>query len=194
MTKHKRAGDWCILRTSGGKTLALANSLGEAGFEVWTPRYIQVRAKRDHSKLLADKRVEQEIAITPTFVFARADRIADLVSILAVPVNPHPAFSLFRHAGRIPLIADVEIAGLRLAEERSRIKSRRAKRRALVMGQRVKFSTGAFAGMGGEVIKVNRNGKAAMVAFGGGLEVEIEAWQLPEDVVCNDSSDLGEAA
>jgi transcription antitermination factor NusG len=184
MARHKDG--WIILRTSGAKTIPLSESLAQAGFDVWTPRYIQTGKK-------GGKDVETQISIIPTFLFARAVHIADLAEISEAPVSQHPDFSFFRHAGRIPLIADSEIGGLRKAEEQSRVKSRRSKRRALVMGQRVKFTQGAFAGMGGEVVKLNRNGKAALVAFGGGLNVEIEAWQMPDDLVCNDTSELGES-
>lgn len=178
---------WVILRTSGAKTLPLARSLGEAGFEVWTPNYTEPANE-------ARRRPERSVPILPTFLFARADRISDLAAILALPINPHPAFSFFRYTGRIPLIADSQIEGLRLVEEHSRIKSRRSKRRALVMGQRVNFDRGAFAGMKGEVVKLKNGGKSALVAFHGGFQIEIEAWQMPEDVVCNDTSRLGNVA
>lgn len=51
-----------------------------------------------------------------TFVFARADGEPDLIPILALPVSPHPAFSIFRYAGGVPLIREGQVDSLRRAE------------------------------------------------------------------------------
>ena len=106
-----------ILRTSGGQTLPLAASLGGAGFPVWTPartlrRYMP--AKTPSGKRL----VETQVPILPTFVFARESALEALAIAAAQSPSPHPAFSVFRHGGRVPLVAEREVRGLRDEEER----------------------------------------------------------------------------
>ena len=178
---------WCILRTSGGKTLALAASLSAAGFEVWTPEGLQTR-RRPRS----NSTVQRAMAIAPTFVFARMEHLPELVALRDSLGNPHPPFSLFRHAGRIPLVADTDISGLRSAEDRARLSERKSKRRKLVMGQRVSFSDGAFGGMSG--IVQEQSGSYALVAFGGGMTIKIASWLFDQDDIQDCSSHLGAAA
>ncbi|GGB21409.1 hypothetical protein GCM10011380_08710 [Sphingomonas metalli] len=108
---------WLILRTSGGQTLPLAASLGAAGFAVWTPARVlrrSIPAKTPSGKRL----IATDAPILPTFVFAAE---ADLLRLAAAAVelpSPHPAFSIYRHGGRVPLVGDSEIAGLREEEAR----------------------------------------------------------------------------
>lgn len=109
---------WCILRMSGGQTLPLARSLRSAGFDVWTPaRTIRrtVRAKT----ISGTRQLEIEVAILPTFVFASERDLGLLADAAAQSISPHPAFSIFRQRGLIPLVGDAEIAGLRGEEERA---------------------------------------------------------------------------
>jgi len=181
------SGAWCILRTSPGRTLSLADSLAGAGFEVWTPRQMTVR-KRPRSTI----RIEREMPIAPTFIFAKSSHLSELAALRSRPVNPHPPFSIFRHAGRIPLIADAEVEGLRREEERLHVRSRRSKRRAYVLGQRVRLTEGAFAGMSGVVERAT--GKYVLVAFGGNFEMEIGSWLLSPDEVQHEPSHIGAAA
>ena len=178
---------WCILRTSGGKTLTLARSLVAAGIDAWTPMLVTKR-RRPRSKV----QIEIDAPILPTFVFARAAHIPDLYRALAAPMNPHPAFSVMRHAGRIPLVGDSSMASLRAeeqaaADEHSR-KAERARRAKLKargevppIGTVVRVKLVAFTGMTG-VVEVAK-GRAAVVNFGGGLTFTIEAWLLTPDAV-----------
>lgn len=109
---------WCILRTNGGQTLPLARSLRESGFDVWTPaRTIRriVKAKTPSGT----RQFDIELPILPTFVFARERDLGLLADAAVELVSPHPDFSIFRHGGRIPLVGDGEIAGLRGEEERA---------------------------------------------------------------------------
>ena len=108
--------DWCILRTSGGRTLNLACSLAEAGFDVWTPTRT---IKRPHGKPDAKGRratIEINLPILPTFVFAQASGLATFAHMAGYPAHQHPPFLLFSHAGRIPLIEDASVCGLREEE------------------------------------------------------------------------------
>ena len=108
---------WCILRTGGGRTLPLMRSLRAAGFDVWTPARTlrrNIRAKT----LSGTRQIETEVPILPTFVFAREQDLVALADTAAREPSPHPAFSLFRHAGRVPLVSDGSVAGLRAEEAR----------------------------------------------------------------------------
>jgi hypothetical protein len=110
---------WCILRTSGGRTLALADSLMAAGIEAWTPRRTLRREKPGRCRLIDGSKpvVEIEAPILPTIVFVPAGAMAALATIAADPASPHPPFSLFRHGDRYPLIGVAELRGLRQAEQ-----------------------------------------------------------------------------
>jgi hypothetical protein len=73
------AGTWCILRTSGGRTVPLARSLAAVGFEVWTPvRTIRRPAPGQGRRLVMSQRrklIDVDLAILPGFV-VRAGRSA----------------------------------------------------------------------------------------------------------------------
>jgi hypothetical protein len=106
---------WIILRTAGGQTLSLAKSLNEASIEAWTPertlrRY--VRANTPSGK----RAIESQIAILPTFVFARGAFQDELVKLANLDRTPHPAFTVFIVDGRVPHICEAEITGLREEE------------------------------------------------------------------------------
>jgi hypothetical protein len=192
-----RGNDWCILRTSGPRTLTLADSLTAAGLEAWTPR-------KTTRRRLPRSRVHREIVapILATFVFARAAHRDELRGIIARRIqhhaDQHPQFSIFEHAGRIPLIADAQVAGLRAEEDRAtaaykivtdreaasaehnarrqRVAELRASSPTYEIGARVTVPQVAFAGMTG-VVEQGR-GKKPAVNFGGGIVIEIEAWLL----------------
>jgi hypothetical protein len=111
---------WCILRTRGGQTLPLARSLRDAGLDVWSPaREIRKTVRRGTH---TEQRLEIAIPILPTFVFAREQDLASLDDLIQEAIadeySPHPAFSIFRYNGRIPLIGDSEVVGLREEEAR----------------------------------------------------------------------------
>jgi hypothetical protein len=109
---------WCILRTSGGRTLALADSLTKAGFEAWSPRKTLKRIKAGVKPRLDGTRptIEVDAAILPTFVFARAKDLSVLAQVACADITPHPPFSIFRYGGRYPVIADASVIGLQDAE------------------------------------------------------------------------------
>ncbi len=110
---------WIILRTSGGQTLPLTRSLREAGVDAWSPaRTLRRVTQRGRP---SERRFEIDVPILPTFVFAREAQIATIADAASDPSGRHPAFSIFRHGGRIPLIADGEISGLRGEEEREAV-------------------------------------------------------------------------
>lgn len=161
---------WCILRTSGSRTLKLHGSLAASGIEAWTPWRTQ--AKRvPRSKLKTKTRVP----ILPTFVFVKACHLPSLVAALTDPLSPHPSFSLFQHVGRVPLIADHEIDGLREAAE-GETQRRTAfgvigKPRKFDDGDEVAVPEGAWTGLSGLV--EDCDGRFALVCFHGRVRIKI---------------------
>ena len=137
----RAANDWLILRTSGGRTLRLAQSLADAGFGVWTP--VQTLSKR---RGRTRERVAYNAPIMPTFVFAQAQHLGELARISALPFSDHPDFSIFRHMGRVPLISDTEVAEARHVEERSRRAALVGTRKSFVVGQPVRCPRGLVLG------------------------------------------------
>lgn len=201
---------WCILQTAGGRTLPLARSLTAAGVEVWTPvRTIRRPAPGQRRRLVMGQRrkmIEVDVAILPGFVFARASALTDLVRISFDEGSRHPAFTVFQVAGRVPLVSDASVAGLRQEEERAAafaqsvrdaetqeearriraefMRTERARRAALRRESRV-FSIGekvkiddmpAMTGMTGRVIA--SNGTSATIDFGGRFPMKVEAWRV----------------
>jgi len=180
MGRATETAGWCILRTSGGRTLKLARSLADAGFDVWSPMQTATR-RRGRTR----ERVEFDAPIMPTFVFARAAQLTDIIRALAAPSSRHPPFSIFRHAGRIPLIAEREIAHLRAEEAKWRDRAARAAAKAsrhdFVAGQRVRVDQPAFAGLEG--IVEEGGDQFALVAFNGAVRLKIATFLLRTDEV-----------
>ena len=114
-----KSGDrWCILRTSGGRTLGLVTWLREVGITAWTPKKTFKRQKPGRCNYIDGKKptIEIDAPIMPTFVFATADAVAQLLELAADDDPLRPPFSVFTHTGRIPLVGGREIEGLRNAE------------------------------------------------------------------------------
>lgn len=177
--------DWCILRTAGSSTLRLQQSLAMAGFETWTPIELQVKRERR-----SGERIERMVAVMPSYVFAHADRLPDLVFIASAPLNPHPAFSVFRHLDRFPLVADRELSELRAIERKAAARSSRVK---FDRGRNVRTSVEAFQGLTGQVVETSR-GQYTLVAFPGfGIPIKFASWQL-SDVELEQTNSAARAA
>lgn len=114
---------WCVLSTTGGRTLPLARSLAAAGLEVWTPtRTIRRPAPGQRRRLHMGQRrkmIEVDVAILPGFVFARVAHLADLAALSHDPACRHPAFTVFQLGGRAPMVSDASVTGLREEEARA---------------------------------------------------------------------------
>lgn len=189
-------GDWIILRTASSRTLQLAASLNEAGFEAWTP--VEVR---DRLAARTRKPVEQSIAITPSFVFAPSDRLRELLALSRSPnltcqvwdaklrrmvSKGHPHFTVFHLHGRCPTITETSLAPLHELESKLATilsaRRERAKRKGepprFKAGDRVRISEGAFGGLDLEVVEAN-TGKMVLVTYQGWVNpIEISAWTL----------------
>jgi len=178
---------WCILRTAGARTLPLMKSLEKAGLSAWTPLRIH-RRRRPRSKQL----VEREVAIMPTFVFVRKQHAIELLTIAANPVNPHPAFSIFRHNGRLVDVQDREIAGLRAEEDRWAKAERKTRCRRFDTGSTVRVTDGPAQGLEG--IVEESDGQFALVCFGGAIRFKVGTWLLGDEQVENANPAMGIAA
>ena len=182
------ADGWIILRTSGPRTLKLAASLNAAGVDAWTPIGTARRRARGQKN-----RRDVPAPITPTFVFARAHHLADLLRHAAVPARQHPDFSILHDRARVPVIHDASLVPLRQAEEGARLQQRKSAPRSARLGASVTLTSGAFAGMTGLVESSSE--REAAVNFGGGFIVTIATYLLPEDVLsARTSADLSLAA
>lgn len=174
----RKGQDWCILRTSGSKTLALADSLKKVGYDVWTP--VERRSRR---KPRSQKLIEITIPVMPTYVFARADTLPDMVRLSEALVSPHPNFSVFRYHGAFPLVSEVSLAPIRAVEARTAPKEAWP---AFTQGERVKLSQAGFEGMSGMVEM--EQGQFVLVAFPGfSTPIKVSALLLERDgVECAD--------
>lgn len=114
---------WCILRMAGPRTLALAHSLGRAGFTVWAPVKTIMRPIPGQRRNLAlgKRRAMREVnvPILPGFAFVAAGEIAGIGSVALDPLSPHHPFSVLQVAGRAPVIGEKSLSGLREAEGRA---------------------------------------------------------------------------
>ncbi len=160
------------------RTLKVATSLREAGIEIWTPVVIH---KRRAPRTKAVTSVERPIA--PTFAFAAAEHIEQLLAIRRDPLSPHPAFSLLHHRGDVVRIKDSDLAGLRAAqvdEQRKAGSLGKQRPAAIEVGVGVRMDEGPFAGMSG--IVTSSDGRRTYLNFGGLLgRCEIETSQIQPD-------------
>ncbi len=164
------ADSWCILRTKGSSTLRLARSLAIAGIEAWTPIEYQDRKSR---KL--GGRVETAIAVMPTYVFAHAKHLIDLLAEADAQFSAHPDFSVFRYADKFPLIRDKHLAGLRAIERKAAAENKPV---VFPRDESVRVPDGPFQGLTGRVIEDSK-GKHTLVAFPGcNFPIEFASWQL----------------
>lgn len=186
------ASQWCILRTSGPRTLLLAKSLNEAGIAAWTPTGGGSR-RRPRSR----DRIDYEVPILPTFVFAKAGWLAELNRCRDTLANPHPPFSIFHYCGTIPIVSDDEISSLRAAESDARrdaeLARRKSSRHTFRVGNCVRLDDdSAFAGMTG-IVK-DGDDKFALVSFGGNFVLKIATFLLSPDALQDAQPDNGTAA
>jgi transcription antitermination factor NusG len=182
-------GAWCILRCSNGKTLELAASLTDAGFEAWSPRVIVVKRAGP-----SRKRETVTLAIMPGYVFASYSHVAELLELARSPsllyrvwdsgerrmvTKGHPHFSVYREFDRVPWIRDRSLDPLREAEQ---VAKPRAQRATFAPGSKVSHPASGFEGMIGTV--QGGKGRKLLVSFSDpsrpalSIPVEIEPHKL----------------
>ena len=165
--------NWIILRCSGKATLQLVKSLEGAGYlgQIWTPTVeVAVRTGASRSKSKVD------VAVLPSYAFCDADRVSDLIGEAADPTSNHPNFSLFRHNGRIAVVSDRSLDGLRIEQN----KKSDGKHVKMPLGDRVRTTQSGFEGLTGRV--VGGAGKWTFVEFEGfALPVKISTFLLVKE-------------
>jgi transcription antitermination factor NusG len=145
---------WCVLRCQGRSTLRLADSLAKDGYEVWSPRETRkIRIPR------MNVRREVILPLLPSYVFAKAHHLVDLLGIAQMPAKPRPLgdksepahadFSVMHCFGKLPLIADRDLNGLRMLEVK--LTPRKKADWSFKPGTEVKVEGGSFGGMIGNV-------------------------------------------
>jgi hypothetical protein len=176
---------------SGPRTIPVQQSLADAGCDVWTP-VCEIEKRRPRSQA----RTNIEVPILPTFVFAREADLPYLARCTSMMINPHPAFSIFHYCGRIPIIADADIANLREVERQMQrdavIAKRKASPRTFPAGSAVRLDDGPCAGMSGIVKRGDH--RFALVGFGARFEMEIATFLLSPDRVSEYQPVMGAAA
>lgn len=175
--------DWCILRCSNCKTLELARSLNDAGFEAWTP--VETIERRSRKGIKPDELRRPLIA---SFVFARADHMAGLLALSHSPAlnyrvwdsglrrmvtRGHPYFRV----SSLHLIPDAQLAGLRAVELKRRPKG---KPQAFEVGAHVRVTDGGFEGLRGVVVEC-RGDYATVVLDDWSIPAKIATWILALD-------------
>jgi transcription antitermination factor NusG len=166
-------GEWIVLRTGSAQTLPLVRSLRDYGVEVWSP--VKTISKR---RPRSNERREVTVAILPSYVFARASHLADLMVAANRSVSPHPPFSVFKYCGKVPIISDRSLENLRRIEKRA-LPEKAA--RQFKQGERVRITEGGFAGMTG-IVKTGR-GRYTMVLFPGfSMPIKVKSMLLVDEI------------
>lgn len=179
---------WIILRTSGTRTLRLVRSLCEDGIEAWSPaRKVRIRVPG------ANVKRDGEAAIVPSFVFARARHLVELLELAAMPDKPrrgpggrkpaHERFSVFHDRHGIPVVKDHDLEPLREAElDLPAVRLGPAYRR----GEKVRVPTGSFRGLVGRVVRSNE--RITEVCFGANMRVKISTFVLQPNSAHDDET------
>ena len=174
---------WCVVRTQGAQTLALAKSLQEAGYQAWTPAETVIRrARRSHPAQ------EISVPLMPGLIFVNWDKLTDLIALSrnAMPylrwdpgqgrhvTRGIPHFRILQIGstgeGRTyARVSDRELAGLRQAEARAQVA---VKRKTLRKGTPVRLAEGAYEGLRGTVEFVK----------GGYAHVQVQGWPMTVQV------------
>lgn len=191
----EKADDWFILRTAGRFTLSLTNSLKEDGFDVWTPVRMQtIRVPR------MNVRREVKLPMLPSFIFAKAHHLVDLIELANMRVKPrsgrsqhqmpHRDFSVFRFMDTIPMVSDRALEPMRVKEiERlpTKVKPK------FGAGDKVRVKSGSFEGLKGRVERC-RSGYALVIFTDWRTPAKIPTWLLSEDEAVNVQANVTKAA
>lgn len=173
--------DRCILRCSGAQTMRLVRWLNAAGYDAWSPvEAITMRVPRANIK----RRVVKPLM--PSYVFVSARDLHDMIELANAEHGDNPRFRVFQMAGRIPIIADKSLEGLRYIEKKRTIQTRPA----LQKGEQVRLTDGGFAGLVATV--ESTQGQFATVTIPGmPFKMKVAAWCILRD---GEHSAMSEAA
>lgn len=186
---------WCVLRTKSRHTLRLTQSLAEDGFEVWTP--VETRTMRIPRM---NVRREVRLPIMPSYIFAKAHHLIDLIMLASLSVKPrrgaglrkpaHEDFRVMRCPNGIPAVSDDDLSNLRKIEAKRTPLKKAAK--AFHSGDPVKVEGGSFGGMFGIVERGDNT--HTLVCFKDRFLVKIPTCILSADMQGVDQPSLGIAA
>lgn len=175
--KRSTNDSWCILRTSGRHTLRLAATLAEDGFEVWTPAETKrIRIPR------ANVRREVTLPIMPSYIFAKAGHLVDLLQLAAKPVGD--SFSVMRHGERIAMVTDESLQALRRLEAKRALTRKSVRTFEAGVEVVVKIEGGSFAGMRGKVERSDHG--HTLICFDQRMTAKIPTSFLDETAVRNE--------
>lgn len=181
-------GSWCILRMASADTLKVLRALQMVGLSVWTP--VERRMKKMPRN---DAQFDKEIPLMPSYVFGHVQNLPELLRLAMVPGTDLPRFSMFRHQGGIPLIADDQLNALRAEEERTTRVFEKLRRRGLKGpkfdgGMTVRTTEGPFEGLSGVV--EGQRGEFTLVSYAGFHQpIKIASLLLVSDVASGEMSD-----
>lgn len=151
--------NWCILRTSSSRAMALVDELTKEGFEVWAP-IDEIEKPRPRSTEL--RRIT--VAILGGFVFARYQHVADLLRLSRSPGMSHqvwdatlrrmvtrglPYFSVVLRDGHASVVSDASLAGLRKVEAQLKVLAEQRRERARRRGPVPQFAVGQIVRLAG---------------------------------------------
>lgn len=180
-------GSWFILRTASSDTLRVHRNLSNYGMATWTP------IERRFGRMPRTKaRFEKEIALLPSYVFAKVEHLEEILRIALLPNKDIGRFSVFHHKGGIPLIADNQLRGLRAEETRvmgifERLKRKGIKGPQIDKGAVIRMDEGPFAGLCGVV--EGQQGQNTLVSFSGyHRPIKIASLLLHPGIVLQDAS------
>lgn len=165
-------GEWFVLRTSGARTLVLANSLRSVGYDVWTP--VKTLSKR---RPRSTELREIVAAVLPSYVFAKVEHLSSLMIEADRIISPHPQFSVFRYCGKVPTISDLALTNLRKIERRN-MPEKAA--RMFATGDKVRMTEGAYAGLTG-IVKTGRGRYTMVLLAGARIPVKISSMLLVDE-------------
>jgi hypothetical protein len=186
MAAGESVEDWFVIRTAGRSTLVLAKTLGEDGFDCWTPVITQtIRVPRMNVKR------EITLPMLPSFIFVRSRHLGDLLEMARMEEKPrrgpggqrpaHRSFSVFHYLDGIPIINDHHLDPLRTKEREA------IPRKALPgfdQGTAVRVNSGAFEGLKGRVERC-KSGYALVIFTDWKRPVQIPTFLLAEDTSCS---------
>jgi hypothetical protein len=171
--------DWCILRMTPSRTLAVLQSIEKSGVKAWTPKFTK-RQRVGRAREL----ISRELPLVPGIVFADFGALDRLISMSRSPgmlyrvwdadarrivERRHPPFSVFRYLQDYPRIADSALDPLRRAER----SAPPPRDKVAIFDQGAKVRTQA-AGFDGLIGVVDRQGCNWVTVTFAGFEIPVK--------------------
>jgi len=166
--------NWLVLRCNSKSTIALVESLEQAGFEgmVWSPtELVLARSGPDRS------REKVKSALLPSFVFVDEFLETEMLREERDPLCNHPPFRIFRFNRVVAKVAAESLLPLRSLEKKP---TEKANHPTLPAGTVVRTAESGFEGLNGVVVSCK--GRWSFVEFEGfALPVKISTLLLVQE-------------